>query len=79
MMTVMMMMMIGGRREGRRPGHGPVGEQFEDERGGDLVGHVGDADVEVGQVDLHEVAQDELELVSVGTAHRTIEVHVSQA
>jgi hypothetical protein len=49
------------------PGHGTVGEQLEDEGRGDLVGHVGDADVKVGQVDLHEVAQDELQLVSVST------------
>jgi hypothetical protein len=44
-----------------------MGEQLEDEGRGDLVGHVGDADVKVGQVDLHEVAQDELQLVSVST------------
>lgn len=41
-------------------------EELESERGGDLVGDVGDAEVEVGEVDFHDIAVDDLELVLVG-------------
>ena len=40
-----------GRAEGRA-----VRQQLEGERGGDLVGDVGDAHIEVGQLLLHDVA-----------------------
>lgn len=38
-----------------------VGEEAEDEGGRDLVGRVGDADVKVGELRLHKVADDDLE------------------
>ena len=44
----------------------PVREQAEDERGGDLVGRVGDADVKVGQVRLDKVANDDLQSALFG-------------
>lgn len=40
---------------------GAVGEEAEDERGGDLVGGVGDADVEVGEGGFDEVADYDFE------------------
>ena len=43
-----------------------VREEAEDERGGDLVGRVGDADVEVGQLCFHKVADDDLESTLLG-------------
>lgn len=43
-----------------------VREQAEDERRGDLVGRVGDADVEVGQLGFDEVADDDLEFALLG-------------
>ena len=43
-----------------------VREEAEDERGRDLVGRVGDADVEVGQLCLHKVADDDFESALLG-------------
>jgi hypothetical protein len=43
-----------------------VREQAEDEWGGDLVGRVGDADVEVGQLCFYKVAYDDLESTLLG-------------
>jgi len=50
----------------RRRGHG---EEFEDERGGDLVGRVGDADVEVGEGRFYGVADEHGEFLLEGCAH----------
>ena len=44
----------------------PVREQAEDERRGDLVGRVGDADVEVRQLRLDKVADDDLQSALLG-------------
>ena len=38
-----------------------MGEEAEDEGGGDLVGCIGDADVEVGQIGFDKVADDDFE------------------
>jgi hypothetical protein len=43
-----------------------VGQEAEDERGRDLVGCVGDADVKVGELRLHKVANDDLESTLLG-------------
>lgn len=37
-----------------------MGEELEDEWGGDLVRSVGDADVEIGEVGFDEIADDDL-------------------
>ena len=47
-----------------------VREQPKDERGGDLVGRVGDADVKVGQLRLDKVADDDLEPMLLGPVKR---------
>jgi hypothetical protein len=44
----------------------PVGQETEDERGRDLVRRVGDADVEVGELRLHEIADYDLEPTLLG-------------
>lgn len=41
-------------------------QETEDERGRDLVGGVGDADVKVGEFCLHEIADDDLEPTLLG-------------
>jgi len=46
----------------------PVCQQLESERAGDVVGDVGHTEVKVGQVDLHEVTMDDLQLLLVGRA-----------
>ena len=53
-----------GAARGR--GHG---EEFEDERGGDLVGRVGDADVEAGKGRFYGVADEDGEFFLEGCAH----------
>lgn len=50
----------------RHPEQRPVREQTEYERGGDLVGRVGDADVKVGQLRLHKVTDDDFEPMLLG-------------
>jgi len=44
----------------------PVRQETEDERGRDLVGSVGDADVKVGELCLDEIADDDLEPTLLG-------------
>jgi hypothetical protein len=41
-------------------------QETEDERGRDLVGGVGDADVKVGEFCLHKIADDDLEPTLLG-------------
>jgi hypothetical protein len=43
-----------------------VGQEAEDERGRDLVGRVGDADVKVRELRLHKIADDDLESTLLG-------------
>lgn len=50
-------------------GRGGHGEEFEDEWGGDLVGRVGDADVEVGKGRFYGVANEDGEFLLEGSAH----------
>jgi len=47
------------------PWDGSMGQQLEDQRGGDLVWDVRHAYVKVGQVHLEEVTHDEFQLVSI--------------
>lgn len=54
------------------PKGGSVREQFEDEAGGDLVGHIGDAHVEEGQGGFENVALHDLELVASGRVLHTL-------
>lgn len=62
---------LAGRRHGPAPPRGPpVRQQLEGEGRGDLVGDVGHANVKVGQLRLHHVAVDNLQLVLVGGALR---------
>jgi len=42
-----------------------VRQQLENERRADLVGDVGDADVEKGQLNSHDIARNQHELVGV--------------
>lgn len=52
-----------------------VRQKFEGQRRRDLIGNVGHAHVEVGQLNLQEIAVDDLQLVSVFTAARAWQQH----
>lgn len=49
---------------------GTVGEELEDERRRDLVGSVGDADVEIGQLCLAKIADHDIQLALFGSKRR---------
>jgi hypothetical protein len=49
----------------------PVCQQLEGEWAGDVVGDVGHTQVKVGQVYLHEVSMDDLQLLLVRRALHT--------
>lgn len=58
--------------EDRDAGEGPRREELEDDGGRDLVRRVADADVEVGEGHLAEVAEDDLELAALARAVHTL-------
>lgn len=61
-------------RKGGVPEDGAMREKFESERRRDGIGNVGDAEIEVGQLDLQDVAHEDLKLVLVWPTNKKVRV-----